>query len=283
MSRAHAEQLGIVIPTLNAGLTICATLQSLGAIVNAGASVLVIDGGSADDTLERVIGQGFSFLRNPGNMYEAINEGCARLATPWLTWLNGDDVLYGDSLCRRLNAAEYQDDVLYGTVDFIDSEGRFLHCWRCAPAGDLLRLYRSGYSPLLQQGAVFRRSVFERLGGFRSCYKFVADADFWWRALEAGSRFREMPGPPVAAFRVHRGQLSHVNARAMHEEHLRVVHAHGFHPTWRSGVASALRFRGRNIGNYLMRLGRRRLISGKWRLARSYDAPPVHCASDDSG
>jgi glycosyltransferase involved in cell wall biosynthesis len=267
--------VGIVIPTLNAGVTIAATLQSLGAAVRAGAEVLVIDGGSSDDTLEQVNRFGIPHTQHPGNMYDAINAGCSRLATPWLTWLNADDVLYGDWLVRRAAAAEPRADVVYGLVDFIDAEGRFLHCWRSAASRDLLRLYRCGYSPLLQQGTAFRRHVFERLEGFRSAYRLVADADFWWRALEAGATFQEIAGPPAAGFRIHARQLSQVYAPAMRAEHSRMVHDHAAKPTRRSGIGPALRLRRRNAINYVVRLCRHRALTGTWRLARSYDVSPT--------
>lgn len=281
MTHLASSRIGIVVPTLNAGATIAVTLQSLRAALCAGAEVVVIDGGSTDDTLEQVDRIGIPYAQHPGNMYDAINAGCDRLATPWLTWINADDVLYGDSVVRRVATVDPAADVVYGLVDFIDAEGRFLHCWRSAASRDLLRLYRCGYSPLLQQGTAFRRRVFERLQGFRPDYRLVADADFWWRALEGGVAFQEVAGPPAAAFRIHAGQLSRVNAPAMRSEHLRMVRDHAAHPRWWSGIGPALRFRGRNIPNYLVRLCRHRALAGTWRLARSYALAST--ASDHTG
>lgn len=268
-----AAELGIVVPALNAARTIAATLQSLKTMLLAGASVVVVDGGSSDGTAEQVAPFNVPVVQCAGNMYEAINDGCRLLGTSWLTWLNADDVLYGDAVGRRIAGAGQRHEILYGLVDFIDADGRFLHCWRSAPAADLLRLYRAGYSPLLQQGTVFRRNLFDRLGGFQSSYRFVADADFWWRALEKGAVVREMTGPPAAAFRVHPNQLSRIHNRAMKSEHDRMVQNHGMKPGWFSGGLPALRFRGRNLGNYLVRQCRRRNFDRSWRSVRSYDLP----------
>ena len=272
--------LGIVVPTLNAGATIAATLQSLEGAIDAGAVVWVIDGGSVDDTLAQVERFGVGHACCAGNMSDAINDGCQRLATPWLTWLNADDILYGVTIGERIAAADPGDDVLYGLVDFIDADGLFLHSWRSAASGDLLRLYRAGYSPLLQQGTVFRRRVFECLGGFRSSYRLVADADFWWRAVEAGMGFREMRGPPAAGFRIHAGQLSQVHASAMRSEHERMVRDRGIEPGRFGGLWPVLRFRGRNALNYVIRMCRHRAVAGTWRLRRSYDIPTTDDTSN---
>jgi len=264
--------LTIVVPTLDAAATIDATLDSVRQAIDLGARIVVVDGGSADDTGDRAHRHGCDVLSHPGNMYDAINAGCRSVDSEWLTWINADDLLYADGIADRL--AEAADaDVLYGAVDFIDASGRFLHCWLSAAPRDLLALYRAGYSPLLQQGAIFRRQIFEAVGGFDPGYRFVGDADFWWRCLERGGRFRRQEAPSVAAFRLHHGQASQRHAKAMHGEHLRMVNAHGARPLPWSALPAAARFRLGNTANYLVRFMRRANLSGRPSLARSYDVP----------
>ena len=142
---------------------------------------------------------------------------------------------------------------------------------QCIP-GTLKSLYRSGYSPLLQQGTLFRRAVFDRLDGFDDSYRFVGDADFWWRAAEAGFAFQRSRHPPVAAFRIHPRQLSAAHTLEMSAEHARMVHAHG--GQWRSSsLASLALWRTENLGAYCMRFLRRSQLDGVAKLAPSYDIP----------
>jgi len=271
MTTATGLPLAIVIPTLNASAHLAASLAALEPAIRLGASVTIVDGGSTDRTIAIAHEHGVSVIAAEGSMYAALNAGFHATAEPWLTWINADDVLFCDHLERRLAAAE-RADISYGRVDFIDSQGRFIHSWLSARPKSLRPLYRSGYSPLLQQGTLFRRTVFERLGGFDDHYRFVGDADFWWRAVEAGFHFARSRHPPVAAFRIHPAQLSSAHALEMDHEHACMVAAHG--GRWRPSALGPLAlWRLENVGAYGMRLLRRAQLDGAVRLAPSYEIP----------
>jgi glycosyltransferase involved in cell wall biosynthesis len=262
--------LGVVVPTLNAARTLDATLTALEPIVAAGADVLLVDGGSADATLDIATKRGYRFLNQPGGLYSALNVGFRQLSTEWLTWINADDLLYEDTVSQRLEN-HGNASVLYGRVDFIDFAGRFMHSWASAPARDLLRLYRGGYSPLLQQGTLFRNTVFKSLDGFNESYCLVGDADFWWRALEAGYVFQQSKHPPVAAFRLHGSQLSQIHKTAMLQEHHRMVSAHGGRACSIRSVIATCMWRAGNLPSYLMRSLRRHQLDGRLCIPSSYD------------
>lgn len=266
--------LGIVIPTLNAGATIRATLESVRSAMALGAGAIVVDGGSEDDTVRITQAYGIDLISTPGTMYAAINAGVAALKTPWLTWINADDLLYPDALACRLRDAGTADAV-YGTVDFIDVAGRFVHCWQSAKARKLVTLYRAGYSPLLQQGVVFRRRMFDATGGFDGSLRFVGDTDFWWRSLELGHRFLRRPWPPAGAFRLHPNQMSQRHASAMGYERAQI--AKGRPSGNRPAAAMALCwYRMENLGSYAIRFLRRPFLDGRRLPSPSYD-PPADC------
>jgi len=263
--------LAIVVPTLNAEAHLATSLAALKPAIRLGASVTIVDGGSTDRTTAIAHEHGIRVLAAAGSMYAALNAGFRAASEPWLTWINADDVLFCDHLEQRLAVAG-SADITYGRVDFIDSQGRFIHSWLSAPPKFLSPLYRSGYSPLLQQGTLFRRAVFERLGGFDERYRFVGDADFWWRAVEAGFHFARSRHPPVAEFRIHPAQLSSAHALEMNHEHASMVAEHG--GRWRPSALGPLAvWRLENVGAYSMRLLRRAQLDGAIRLAPSYDIP----------
>lgn len=269
-----AACLGVVIPALNAAGTIRATLESLRPFRAAGAEIVVVDGGSTDETCNIAREHAVQVVTSAGGMYAAINVGCRSVMSRWLTWINADDTLFPHAISERIDRAG-ECAVLYGRVDFLDGRGHFLHSWKSARASDLLKLYRAGYSPLLQQGTIFRRDVFEQLGGFDESYRYVGDADFWWRALEHGFMFQRDDGPPVAGFRLHDGQLSRRFAEDMGGEHRRMVARHGCSPGMLSALVAALRFRAANWRGYVVRSLRRADLGGGAFLPGSYDKPAV--------
>jgi glycosyltransferase involved in cell wall biosynthesis len=267
------RSLGIVVPTLNAARFLPDTLRSLERLVAAGAQVIVVDGGSQDGTRAVCEAWETPMLEDhtPG-LYQALNAGFRRLGTRWLTWINADDLLYPSGLLAYVPALETAD-VHYGTVDFIDADGRFLHAWQSAAPGRLKRLFEAGCSPLLQQGTIFRREVFDALGGFNAALRYVGDADFWWRALDAGFRFRRSPCPTVAGFRLHERQLSQVHAAAMKAEHEALVKTRRGGAGWCQLSPWVLSYRLANAGRYVVRALRRRDLAGRVTFPGSYDVP----------
>jgi glycosyltransferase involved in cell wall biosynthesis len=275
LSRSQTSSLGIVIPTLNAEKTLRQTLESVRGLRADGADVIVVDGGSSDGT--RVIAEGFGakVIEWPGGMYAAINAGCRLLDTAWLTWINADDVLYGDAIGRRL-ASCGDADVVYGRVDFIDCEGRFLHSWLSAAPRHLRCLFSTGYSPILQQGTLFRRDVFVGVGGFQEAYKLVGDADFWYRALEQGFSFHRDVSLPAAAFRLHSRQLSRLNRTESLLEHQQMIASHRPARERVRGLLAMLLWRISNWRGYLVRALRHYDLGGRRMLPQSYELAHEH-------
>lgn len=266
--------LGIVIPTLNCAATLAATLTSLQRLPHV-ARILVVDSHSDDGTGEVARRHGVDVVPVPrAGMYAAVNEGLRRLDTEWLAYVNGDDLVY--AVDRSLEAgAESGADVVYGTVDFIDADGRFIHSWTSAAPSRLLRLYRSACSPLLQQGTIFRRAMFDSLGGFDERWRFVGDADFWLRGLLAGRRFVRVAHPSVAAFRMHAGQLSQRHAAEMKVEYRSMLATHGIAPSAFATMVHASLYRAAHLRQHALRLLRRRDLTGVLRCAGAFDLPGV--------
>jgi glycosyltransferase involved in cell wall biosynthesis len=261
--------LGVVIPAKNAAATIGSTLSALRDVPGVEMDVVVVDGESTDETAGIAVAMGARALRRPPQgIYDAVNYGLRIAAGDWLTYINADDVLYADVLAARLrNAAAH--DVAYGPVDFVDQAGRQLHRWHSARPDHLLSVYRAGMSPLLQQGTLFRRTVFERLQGFDPRWRLVADADFWFRALEQGFHFQRTAATSVAAFRMHAGQLGRLHASESAVEHAAMTESHGHRHSWR-GTLAAVAWRAGNWPSYARRLSRAALSRGGCRSLGSY-------------
>jgi glycosyltransferase involved in cell wall biosynthesis len=263
------NNLGIVIPALNAAKTLPHTLAALAPLRDAGTEIVLVDSQSTDGTRKLAVAFGIPYLDVPrGNMYFAINAGFERMDREWLTYVNADDILFPDAVGRALGVAGQAAEVVYGSVDFVDQAGRHLHSWN-SPAPADLPLLQPFVMPIPQLGTCFRRSVFERLGGFDVRYRYSADYDFFLRAQLAGVRFQRLREPRIGAFRLHSGQITHQRAREMAEEVGRIRGKAGLRPRSLSGRLSYLRYRLCNWDSYLVRAIRNRHVYGKLRLRNS--------------
>jgi glycosyltransferase involved in cell wall biosynthesis len=260
----------VVTPTLNAADFIDYCLLSTKNLRGSIVKHIVVDSGSSDETISIANAhQVQSFYCPPGNMYRAINHGITQTRSKWVTYINGDDILFPGSLLGALESLPQDCDVIYGNIDYVDSEGRFLHHWRSAKPNLFRGLFSNGVMPIPQQGTLFRRSLWEELEGFQEQYKYASDFDFFLRAFLTGARFCYFCREPIAAFRIRPNQFSQTHGRNMELEASRsLFDAHLV--SNRYDKMSALAFlRIRNLDSYLVRNLRFAHIARRFRVART--------------
>jgi glycosyltransferase involved in cell wall biosynthesis len=89
--------ISIIIATYNAGENLAACLSSIAALNMSGVEILVIDGGSTDQTisiLETSTLNGLFWQTEPDNgIYEALNKGIRAARGRWFYFLGSDDLL----------------------------------------------------------------------------------------------------------------------------------------------------------------------------------------------
>jgi len=218
-------QIGVVVPTLNSAETLTWTLCSLRNQRDVTLEIIVADSGSTDGTLDICKHWGAEAIYiPPGNMYRAINAGLRQIDAEWITYLNSDDIVYPRSYARMVARGEEQRaSFVYADCDFVDYEGRFLFVMKSPPPHRLPGLVR--LSPLFrgrvgfgQPAAIYRKNVFEELGGFDEKYRNIGDTDFFFRLITSGRPVAKLHRPPVAAFRLHPSQLSNRLGANMDEE-----------------------------------------------------------------
>ncbi|MGH9840086.1 MAG: glycosyltransferase [Blastocatellia bacterium] len=183
--------------------------------------------------------------------------------------MNSDDWLYPDSFARLIAAGE-DAEVVYGDCDYTDGVGRFIYSFAAAEPGALLPLFRLGRMGLAQPAAIFRKSLYRRLGGFDEQYRFKADADFYIRALRAGVRFAHCEGLPVACFRVHAAQLSNRKRELIAAEGERLFKSRGMTPR-ASDRLILLQWQLMNAPHYLIRILRAFGLSKRLRFPKSIE------------
>ena len=154
-------RLSIVMPVLDEAAEIDAALAALAPLRAAGQQLIVIDGGSRDDTLARCAGRTDELLQAPHGRAAQMNAGAARAQGEVLLFLHADTRLPGDA------AVAIEQAVLagaqWGRFD-VTISGRSL----MFPLIAALMNLRSRWSGIAtgDQAIFVRRELFERIGGY---------------------------------------------------------------------------------------------------------------------
>lgn len=156
------ETLSIVVPVLNEAGSIEATLRSLAPWRDAGAQVVVVDGGSDDGTRARAAGLADIVMSAPRGRAAQMNAGARVSAGDVLLFLHADTRL-PESGIAALRAALADPGTAWGRFDVeIAGGGRLL---RLVAALMNLRSRMSGIATG-DQAIFVRREAFVAVGGF---------------------------------------------------------------------------------------------------------------------
>ncbi|MCH2197156.1 MAG: glycosyltransferase [Flavobacteriales bacterium] len=151
--------LTVIIPTLNAEAQLNDCLKSLQPLSDA--EVILVDGGSADNTL--AIAESYPFVQviyftdKPG-VYPAMNKGIDHAQGDWLLFMGADDHLASaESVQHAMSKVHPEAKIILGRVKNEGSEHRLVKEWY-EPKWDH-DLYTRNI--VHHQGAIYRKDVFE--------------------------------------------------------------------------------------------------------------------------
>lgn len=190
---SRLPSISIVVPNFNGGKTIRGTLDSLLAQEYLDLEIIVVDGGSTDESVaiireyERHISWWVS--EKDRGQSNALNKGFARCTGEIVNWLCSDDQLLPDTLARvgQLFADDPGIDAVAGVAEF-----RFLldgRTSRQVPSADQLDLLPI-FCPFAQPSCFYRRSLFEAVGGLDETLHYAMDLDLWTRFQRRGIRWK---------------------------------------------------------------------------------------------
>ena len=170
----------IIVPTLNAEATLGTCLDSLAAQTCTDFEVVVVDGGSADQTLAiaarfaPALGQRLAVHGGKdAGVYDAMNRGVGLAAGEWLLFLGADDTLHEVGTLAQVAAfirGNLPCHLVYGDVLMRSSGSRY------GGAFDLDRLQFE--KNLCHQSAFYRRELFAAIGPYNLRFPIWADWDF---------------------------------------------------------------------------------------------------------
>ncbi|MES3035472.1 MAG: glycosyltransferase [Gemmatimonadota bacterium] len=181
-----ADGISVIVIARNAARHLADALDSIAASTLQPREVIVVDGGSPDDTV--AIARRYPFVwvvpQRSRGIAEAYNEGIEASTQPLLAFLSADDRWMPDKLARQ--AASLQADPSLGLVAC-----HVLHALEpgCAPpAGFRLSLLDGPVPAFIMESLMVRRTVFAQVGGFDPAFAVSEDTDWFARTRDAGVR-----------------------------------------------------------------------------------------------
>ncbi|MBI5020648.1 MAG: glycosyltransferase [Ignavibacteriales bacterium] len=201
-NQSDEKQIGfsIVIPSFNQGEYISETIDSLLNQHYPDLEIIVIDGGSTDNTVDILRGYGdrIRYISEKDNgQSDALVKGFKMASKEWLAWLNSDDVQSNNALWKVGKSIKEHPEtqVVVGLGHYMDKSGNFLRPYPTIEIGSngnpTKELFEKGY--LAQPSVFFRRDIYIECGGVNDKLQFVMDYELWARFAIAGYRFLKIP------------------------------------------------------------------------------------------
>lgn len=219
-------RISIVTPCFNKVKFLEAAIQSVLDQGYPNLEYIIVDGGSTDGStkiVQRYASDLTWWTSEPDNgMYDALQKGFSRTTGEIMRWVNADDIIPPKALFTVAELFHsYQDlEWVQGCPSWIDEAGRLVCTARDLRRWSKFDYYLGDYRWIQQESTYWRRSLWEKAGGYvDASLELAGDLELWARF------FRHAPlhitGAIVGAGRWCReaeGQLSRTRMGEYEEE-----------------------------------------------------------------
>jgi len=186
----QAALISVVIPCYNYGRYLRETVESVLAQTYRFYEIIIVNDGSTDDTnqvAENLISE------NPGKVIRLIDQnnsgqpaisrnlGIAAANGQYIMPLDGDDKIHPEMLEKCIKVLTFYPDVSIAYTDRQDFDGTD----QVVQAGNF-NFDKLKYANQISHCALFKKEVWEKVGGYRTNVRGVEDWDFWIAAGALG-------------------------------------------------------------------------------------------------
>ena len=196
--------ISIVMPYRNAAATLPAAVDSVLAQTFTDYEFIAVNDNSEDDSetiLSSYRDARLKLHSNPGyGLVDALNFALTRTGTDWIARMDADDIMHPQKLERQWQMLSCHPEIdviscmtrLFPDHLITDGFREYIN-WqnRIVDHNDFIN-HCYVEMPLTNPTAIFRKSIWDQLGNFRSG-DVPEDYEFWLRALHAGYRFMKVP------------------------------------------------------------------------------------------
>lgn len=176
--------------------------------------IIVVDDGSTDNTQEVLAGYAdrVKIIRQENQgVAAARNNGIKAAKQPFIICLDADDMLDASyvEVCRTAMLRDRALGVVYTGLALVAPDGRLSqNAW--PPEFDWEGMAKPTVPPssCVPVAAMFRRSMWERSGGYRQEFAPAEDTEFWVRGLSLGFLAKKVDERALFWYRPHSGSAS---------------------------------------------------------------------------
>lgn len=181
------NKISIIIATWNAGKTLKKCLDSIITQLTPEVELLIIDGGSTDQTLDIISNYlqyiSHSLSEKDKGIYDAWNKGIKHAKGDWIMFIGADDILLPNALSSYLNfihSTENIDkyDYICTLNEHVDKNGKNLKILGGEPRWSI---YRKNMNAAHVASLHNKKNLFETIGYYDLNYNICADYDLLLR------------------------------------------------------------------------------------------------------
>lgn len=224
---AVQPRVSVVVPSYNLGAYLSESLESAATQIKpqGGFEVVVVDDNSMDGSYELANQVASKYkhmrvLRTPKNLYlaGALNYGISQARGEYIFCLDADNILPQGTLnlLGTLLDSDPSLDIAYGRVKFITEDGApdtlvspdGVSLWPPIEADYQQQLLHKNQIP---SSCLYRKRVWQTVGGYRRRCRTAEDADFWCRALLLGFNAKRVVNTLTLIYRNRAQGMSQVN------------------------------------------------------------------------
>lgn len=185
-------KISIITATYNSGATLRDTLESVLKQSYTDYELLVIDGGSADNTfhiVEEYIPKFDGRLKwhtgKDKGLYDAMNKGISYATGDIIGILNSDDFYASSDILAAIAESCESVDSVYGDLDFVDGSDTSKIVRQWCGSQHMPGAFMKGWHPA-HPTFYARKECYDRFGGFDISFDVSADFELMLRFLEKG-------------------------------------------------------------------------------------------------